>query len=208
MIARIEGELVRVSAGRALLRLGGLTYEVLYPATDEGRLERLVGRTVSFETLHYLDGGPTGGHIVPRLLGFANEEERAFFELLTTVKGIGPRKALRALAQPIPAVAQAIAEQDVAFLTELPEIGRRTADAIVTELKGKVDRFVELKPGGPGQAAIPGFVQDALAVLRQLGEPPVLARQLVDRARQADPALSTADALVAAAYRLKALAEV
>jgi Holliday junction resolvasome RuvABC DNA-binding subunit len=91
-------------------------------------------------------------------------------------------------------------------------VGRRTAQTIVTELRDKVDRFVELKPasGGaaastPEEAARVGLIQDAVAVLTQLGEPKLQARQLVERALAADPEIETAEDLVAAAYRLKEL---
>ncbi len=218
MISRIEGELLELIDGRAMLACGSLTYELHVPGFDHMRLAACTGRTMVFHTLHYLESqGPTGP-FVPRLIGFASAEDRAFFELFTTVKGMGNRKALRALQLPCGTVAGAIAEKDVDLLKSLPEIGKRTAETIVAELSGKVDRFVELKPdnaiGRSGQRGTAGtgdngraeMIRDAVAVLVQLGEQKLIARQLVDRALAADKTLATADQLMAAALRLKQLA--
>ncbi|MHC4615999.1 MAG: Holliday junction branch migration protein RuvA [Planctomycetota bacterium] len=141
--------------------------------------------------------------LLPRLIGFGSTEERAFFELLTTVKGLGMRKALRALRLPYRAVARAIATEDLEVLTSLPEIGRRTAQTIVAELGGKVDRFLELKPDETAESGQPVIVRDAVAVLVQLGESKPQARLLIEQALADDPDVSSADDLVAAAYRVK-----
>ena len=98
MISRIEGVLEDVVEGVAEVRVGeGLVHELLVPACDAGELLTQQGRRVSFFTLHYLESQGQGSHFVPRLIGFRSREQRAFFELLTTVKGIGNRKALRAM---------------------------------------------------------------------------------------------------------------
>lgn len=205
MISRIEGDLIAVGEGRVEVQSGAITYEVLVPASDLQRLGAQVGRAVSFCTLHYLEGQGQGSSFLPRLVGFRTADDRDFFELFTTVKGIGARKALRALQLPFERVAEAIAARDVQVLTALPEIGKRTAETIVAELHGKVDRFIELKPpeidGTDLQEA--SAIQDAVLVLVQLGESNLQARRLVDRALRADPAIDSADELVAAAYRLK-----
>jgi Holliday junction DNA helicase RuvA len=116
------------------------------------------------------------------------------------------RKALRALRLPYQRVARAIAAEDLEVLTSLPEIGQRTAQTIVAELHGKVDRFLELKPDESREMADhgqPSVVLDAVAVLVQVGEPRPQARLLIEKALAADPTLATADDLVAAAYRVK-----
>jgi Holliday junction DNA helicase RuvA len=207
MISRIEGELVAAGEGAVEVQHGGLTYDVLVPAADAPTLATLVGRPVRFFTRHLLESQGQGSSYVPRLIGFQTPEDREFFELFTTVKGVGARKALRALRLPFGAVARAIADRDLDVLVTLPEIGRRTAQTIVAELHGKVDRFVELKPdaGAAADAGEPAVRRDAVAVLVQLGEPRAQAVQLVERAAAADPEIETADALVAAAFRLKAL---
>lgn len=207
MISRIEGELIRVDNGRAELRVGALVYELLIPACDTPRLSRHAGETLTFHTLHYLEGQGQGTSFLPRLIGFRTPEDRAFFELFTTVRGFGNRKALRALELPLGEVAGAIASRDTSILTSLPEIGKRTAETIIAELAGKVDRFVEVK-AQPGDVpavteAQAELVRDAVAVLVQLGESRPTAQQLIERALAVDPQVTSPDQLVAAAFRLK-----
>jgi Holliday junction DNA helicase RuvA len=203
MISRIEGDLLGAADGAVEVRCGAITYVLLVPAADEPRLVPLIGHRVEFHALHYLESQGQGTSFVPRLIGFGSTEERAFFELLTTVKGLGMRKALRALRLPYRAVARAIATEDLEVLTSLPEIGRRTAQTIVAELGGKVDRFLELKPDETAESGQPVIVRDAVAVLVQLGESKPQARLLIEQALADDPDVSSADDLVAAAYRVK-----
>ena len=73
----------------------------------------------------------------------------------------------------------------------LPEIGKRTAESIIAELSGKVDQFIEIKSAGLGSSPTNPIASDAVAVLVQLGESRLQARQLVDRALAADPTVPT-----------------
>ena len=194
--------------GAALIRAGAIVYEVLVPAFDQMRLAASIGETVSLHTLHYLEGQGQGSSYWPRLIGFATPEERTFFELFTTVKGIGNRKALRALQLPVATVAEAIANRDVATLQSLPEIGKKTAESIVLELKDKANRFLGttiLTEPKPRNDAAGRLRADAVAVLVQLGEARPTALTLVDRALTADPTIASPDELVTAAFRLKEL---
>ena len=208
MISRIEGELVEVDETRAHVRCEGLVYEVLIPAADRGRMSAAVGEVVVLHTLHILEGIGQGTSFRPRLLGFASQSDRAFFELFTTVKGIGSRKALRVMELPVGRIALAVAEGDIDLLKSLPEVGKRTAETIIMELKEKVAPFAD--HSGPDRSgteevreAVAAFAQEAIAVLLQLGEPRIRAEELVDRVTRADRSIDTADELVTAALRLK-----
>ncbi len=209
MISRIEGALIGVEGGRVELDCPPLTYQVLVPAADEMRYSGMVGQTILLHTLHYLEAQGRGSSFVPRLIGFRSVEDRRFFELFTTVKGLGSRKALRALQLPFASVAEAIATKDHTMLVSLPEIGKRTAETIIAELHGKVDRFIEFKPdpgdrgGAPGGGGTLELLRDAAAILIQLGETPVQARRLAEQALTAHPDLISADDVVATAFRLK-----
>ena len=206
MISRIEGELIEVEDGRAHVRCGGLVYEVMIPAADRSRMSMAVGGSVTLHTLHIMEGIGQGTSFRPRLIGFGSQSDRAFFELFTTVKGIGARKALRVLELPVGRIALAVADGDVALLKSLPEVGKRTAETIIIELKDKVAPFADPgsgSTGGEAVEAIADFAQEAIAVLLQLGEPRIRAEELVDRATRADPEIDTADGLVTAALRLK-----
>ncbi len=144
MIAKLTGVLEDMAEGALLVRLeGGLTYEVLTPAYTAARLGASIGKPITLHTLYYLQSENQGNSFVPRLAGFLTAEDKAFFQLLTTVKGIGNRKALRAMALATSQIAAAIADRDAALLKSLPEVGRRTADTIIAELSGKVDAFLQ-----------------------------------------------------------------
>lgn len=205
MISRIEGRVIRVGEGVLELRCGPLTYSLLIPAADEGDLAGRTGRDLELHTLNYLESQAQGASFVPRLIGFASADARAFFELLTTVKGLGARRALRTLTMPYQTIAGAIADKDVGLLTTLPEVGHRTAETIVAELHGKVDRFVASPQATQDAAADsggrPDMIRDAVAALEHLGEPRPKARQLVETALAADASLDSADELVAAVYK-------
>ncbi len=191
MIARIEGTLEEVCDGVAEVRIAdGLVHEVLIPACDAGDLSMRVGSLVRLFTLHYLESQGQGSHFVPRLIGFSSREQRAFFGLLTTVKGIGNRKALRAMQVSHGRMAEAIAAGDARFLATLPEIGKRTAESTIVELKGKLDAFLKdpaqsarasTTSALPSAAALTGPAADAEDVLVALGDARAQARDKVER---------------------------
>ena len=204
MIARVTGRLEEVGDGVVLIDTGaGLWYELLVPACDLERLARRVGQEVVLHTIHYSEGDPARGTQQPRLIGFTSETDREFFRLFTTVKGVGVRKALRALVRRPAEVAAAIANKDQKFLTTLPEIGRRTADQIIAELAGKVDAFAA--EAAPAEVAeLSEAAAEALAVLVQLGERRADAAALIERVLAVAPELDSPEAIIQQAYRLKA----
>jgi len=204
MIARITGRLEEVRGGSALVDAGaGLWYEVLLPASEAERLSRRVGQDVVLHTIHYLEGDPARGNLQPRLVGFATESDRDFFRLFTTVKGVGVRRALRALVRPPAEVAAAIANKDARFLVALPEVGKRTAEQIIAELSGRVDEFAG-RALPEGAAELSAAAGEALAVLVQLGERRADAADLVARVLAVAPELDSPEAIIQQAYRLKA----
>lgn len=203
MIARIAGRLEEVVEGTALVDTGGgLWYEVRVPACDVERLRRRVGQDIILHTIHYLEGDPSHGAVTPRLIGFGSEGDRDFFRLFTTVKGIGVRKALRAMVRPVAEVATAIQNKDTKLLVALPEIGRRTAETVIVELHGKVDAFAG--EAAPGEVALPEAAEEALAVLVQLGERRADAMALIERVLTVAPELDSPEEIIQQAYKLKA----
>jgi Holliday junction DNA helicase RuvA len=136
------------------------------------------------------------------LIGFSSERDRAFFELFTTVKGIGNRKALRALVRPFAETATAIANRDAKTLTDMPEIGKRSAETIIAELHGKVDVFIG-EIASTIEVIMPAFSDDAISMLVQLGETKADAKRLVRLAFDAQPDITTADQLVQTSFQLK-----
>ncbi|MFB3892239.1 MAG: Holliday junction branch migration protein RuvA [Phycisphaerae bacterium] len=204
MIARITGRLEEIVDGSALVSTpAGLWYEVLIPAFDAERLGRRMGQEVSLFTIHYIEGDPSHGAQTPRLLGFVSEIDREFFRVFTTVKGIGIRKALRALVRPVAEVAAAIASKDNHYLVELPEIGKRTAEQIIVEIGGKMEPFAG-PVTGTVETPMSEAAAEAVAVLVQLGERRPDAMALVERVLAVAPELTSPEAIIQQAYRLKA----
>jgi Holliday junction DNA helicase RuvA len=208
MIASITGDLAHVDQDRIHLRVGPILYELLVPAADVNRLKDDVGMEMTFHTLMYLQGDANGGNLEPRLLGFLRREDKKFFEKFITVKGIGPKKALKALALPVGEIAQAIESKDARFLCELPEIGKRTAEQIVAELSGKVEEFATPTGQSGGTSSIAGsrrtsVEEDAIMTLVALGDRRLDAEHLLDRVKQASPNLKTTQALVGEMLRMR-----
>jgi Holliday junction DNA helicase RuvA len=210
MIARIEGTLESMAGDAALIAPGnggGLTYRVLVPAYATAELATRVGETVTLHTLVYFESHGQGATMIPRMLGFTSEQDRAFFELFTTCKGIGQRKALRAMTLRTDQIAAAIADRDVSMLQTLPEVGKRTAETIVATLHGKVDPFVSAATYGGGDAKaapVGGVARETLEVLMQLGENRTQAIKWIDQAmRDPDDRPADVEELVKRVYAIK-----
>ena len=204
MIARITGRLNEVAGGSVLIDTGGgLCYEVLVPACDLERHTRRLGQEIVLHTIHYMEGDPARGNLIPRLVGFSSQTDRDFFRVFTTVKGIGIRKALRALARSPADVASIIANKDAKGLMALPEIGKRLSEQIIAELSGRVDQFAG-PAGGPDRPELPEPAMEALMVLVQLGERRTDAVALIERVLAVAPELTSPEAIIQQVYKLKA----
>jgi Holliday junction DNA helicase RuvA len=204
MISAITGELRRVEEDRVSVQCGPILYELLVPAADVTELHVNLGEQVTFHTIFYLEGDAARGNLEPKLIGFLRADDRKFFERFTTVKGIGPKTALKALTVPVGQIAQAIESKNTRVLLQLKGIGRRTAELIVAELSGKMKDFAS----GVAASFAPeikreAFEEDAIAALVALGESKVIAQRLLDRARQSNPQLKTPDMLLREMLRMR-----
>lgn len=149
MLARITGTLLELSGNTAVIAPDaqpGLAYEVMLPAYLAQELSVDAGgvggpRTIALHTIQYFEGLNQGTSFIPRLIGFSSARDREFFELLTSVKGLGNKRALRAMSVEPAVIARAISERNTRALQGLPEIGPKLAELIVHELKAKADRF-------------------------------------------------------------------
>ncbi len=227
MIRIIQGILQELDGPSALIRLEsagtdglGITYQVLLQAYAAARLSGQgaeagrIGQPLTLHTLHYLESQSQGAVFIPRLAGFLAPQDRAFFELFTTVKGIGYRKALRAMTIDTSRIAAAIADRDLALLQSLPEVGRRTAETIVATLHGKVDTFVSASTygstgregtsaGGADDSSRTPLAREAMEILLQLGENRIQAIQWIDRAMMADDPPKDTQQLLQLVYLIK-----
>jgi len=217
MITRISGTLLSLQDSTAEVDLGnGLTYALLVPGFVAARLGGSLDQPVTLHTLQFFEGNAQGSTMYPRLAGFMSQEDRAFFELFITCKGLGPKKALRAMSLPTHQIAGAIADRDATLLQSLPEIGKRTAETIIVSLRGKVDAYLDAPAAttsGVSESDIStetlsgaggGLAREALGVLLELGENRQQALQWIDRVLSQDDAPRDASAVVTEVYRIKA----
>ncbi len=185
MITRISGTLERVEPTAVEIGVGPVVHEVLVTELVRRSLQQKLGQPVVLHTLEYLEGNPTRGNLVPRLVGFLSEVEREFFELICEVDGVGVRKALRAIIRPVGEIAAAIEEQDAKSLSGLPGIGAATAERMIAKLRRRMPKFALLvareAPGEAGGAA--DVLVETFDVLRSLGHSDSDARRLTDALR-------------------------
>ena len=209
MIARMTGKLIDldVEANTVLLDTGALAYELMVPGYSVSDLSMMRDREITLYCLEYYESsGSMGSNLIPRIVGFPQPGDKAFFQQFIKVKGIGIRKALRALAKPLADIAYMIEQGDTKMLSTLPEIGKRTAEQVVAELKGKVSAFADQTTSRAGDAGrkLSTIEREALEILLQLGERRSDAEELIARAASTLEEVTSTDVLVQAAYRLKA----
>ena len=155
MIAYVRGRLAAKAADRVVVETaGGVGYEITVPL---GVLERLPGAgtevTLATELVVREDGWA--------LYGFLDESERRFFQRLTSVSGVGPKLAVAVMsALGVERGARAVRERNVALLSSVSGIGKKTAERLALELGDKVDEFVD--------GAAPPIVAGAEAALKAL----------------------------------------
>ena len=209
MIARIEGKLVKLDKESCLVQVGQVAYEVMLPGYCVNALSEKVGTEVALCTMEYYEGTPRGGNLIPRMVGFLNARERDFFTKYISVKGIGVKKGLKSLSVPIATIAAAIENGDDKVLLSLPSVGKRMAQQIIAELKGKLEAFAVGAEAGRGPAAaLKPFQAEALEILIAWGEKRNDAIELIELARQRHPEITSAEQLVPLVYRLKQGVEV
>ncbi len=189
MISEITGEVLydRIQRNALLLRAGAIAYEVFVPSGIASRLRQMPEgerpNPVTVFTINYIDGAVGGGHLTPKLVGFLDPIDREFFEIFTTVPGVGFMKALKCLVRPINEIALAIERGDAAFLEELPFVGKKTAERIVTELRGKMAKFAlthKEEPLAIERESASELKEEALQVLAQLEYSRAEAQRMAD----------------------------
>lgn len=203
MIHHVTGQLTEVGSEHVVLDREGLGFMVAVPKYALESLGPRRGRTVTLHTLMFIEGNQTGGHLEPVIVGFLDAQERLFFRRFTSVKGIGWRKALKALTEPIGFVAAWIDDGDVTALKRLPGIGPRTAELIVAELRGKMKDLARTDGSRADVPRLDGAQRDALEILVSLGDARGDAEQWLARAAQLHRDVTTADEWIRAAYRVK-----
>jgi Holliday junction DNA helicase RuvA len=168
VIAYVSGEIVARGADHVVVDVRGVGYKVFVPRQPSGD-------TVALHTHHVVRDD------AQQLFGFETRDELALFELLITVSGVGPRAALSLLSVSSPsAIASAIASGDAVALSRAPGVGKKTAERLIVDLRGKIART------GPEREPTGLLTEDeAAAALQALG---YTAAEAISALRGAPPA--------------------
>ncbi len=198
MITSIQGLLTEATPLRAIVELNGFGYEVNIPVTTAEKLPA-TGNTVKLHTLViYREDNQT-------LYGFATTAERDFFRLMIEhVTGIGPKSALTIMSKlSLPSLEAAIRAGDVATLSKCQGIGKKTAERLVVELRGKVGATGNLdtatlgtEPLADGKPAGETKLHDAILALTALGYKAADADTAIRRATLALGPQATTEQLI------------
>lgn len=190
----------------------GVRYEVLVPIVLWPEIQGLAADT----ELNGAAGPELGLHIfyhstannpTPVLVGFLRRAEREFFRKFTTVEGIGPAKAAKAMNISVSTIARAIEQEDRAVLSKMPGIGARSADKIIATLRGKVVAEAAMHDAGVAQPVDASKLEsrrttaDAVEAIAALGYSRGDARRMVADVIAEDATLESLEAITLAVLR-------
>ena len=160
MIGSIRGRLLEKNPPQILVETNGVGYEIDVPMSTLYNLPD-IGAEVFLYT-HYVVREDA-----ELLFGFSTKAERSLFRLLIRISGIGPKIALSILSGISASIlAQAVSQAEPGLLTRIPGVGKKTAERIVLELKGKIDTVVG---SADSQTPTSGAKADIISALVSLG---------------------------------------
>jgi Holliday junction DNA helicase RuvA len=173
VIAHLRGKLAQKDPARVIVDVNGVGYEVFVPLTTFSVLPD-TGAEVSIDVHTHVRED------LIALYGFSTRRERTIFEKLMTISGIGPKLAVTILSGgSVEDLVTAIKRGDLARLTAIPGVGKKTAERIVLELKDKLQDFAE----APARSSVE---MDVLSALENLGYNRPMAEAALARATNGD----------------------
>lgn len=177
MIAKLSGRLLEKSPTRILVEVNGVGYEVQIPLSTFDQLGATGDNTSVLTYLHVRED-------VLQLFGFATAAEKQLFQHLISVSGIGPKLAQSILSSsPVEMFCQHITKNDIAALTEIPGIGKKTAERLILELRDRLARWMPETTTSttPTPSAIE---EETLAALVSLGYTRSSAQKAVEQVKK------------------------
>ena len=177
MIGQIRGRLADKRPNQLLVDVGGVGYQVQVPLSTFAALGELHTEVTLLIHTHVREDALA-------LYGFLSSREKHFFELLLSASGVGPALALKILSgMSVEELVPAIRGGDLARLTRIPGVGRKTAERIVVELKDKLETVAvaEEKPA----ASAGGTEADVVSALMNLGYDGRAAEKAMEEAKGA-----------------------
>lgn len=200
MIGYLEGKILKKEEDRLLILANQIGYEVLLPGVvEQSMADKQPGEDVAL----YIYFQQTERQPKPVLIGFNLEVEKEFFQYFISVEDIGPLKAVKALDIPVRDIARAIEARDVAQLTKLRGVGKRTAQKIVATLEGKMGKFALIRADDPKEPLSGDDLEKQVldVMVRQLGHRVPDAKKMIAKALKRNPDVSTAEELFDEVYR-------
>jgi Holliday junction DNA helicase RuvA len=186
MIALLTGKVESVGGESCIIDVGGVGYRVLMPLSALEALSREPGATVKVYTHFHLREDNAS------LFGFLNLDDKATFEKIIGVSGIGPKTALAILgAFSGEQFCEAILNEDHRMLTGVSGVGLKTAQRLIFELQGKLLRGGAGEAGAKGTSRARSPLGDAVDALVSLGYPVREAVAAVETVHLAEPDLTT-----------------
>lgn len=204
MITKITGQLVGLEEESATLSVPPMEYEVFIAEYTRRHLQSQLGKPISLHTIYYMEGNAaSGGKLMPRLVGFLSTIEREFFELFCSVDGVGVKKALRAMTQPVQDTAVMIEQQDTKALSALPGVGPATAERIIAKLRRKMPKFALLvrRELPAGVEVADSVFDETYQALLALGHSEVDAKKLIEQALASGSKFKDTESLIQSIYR-------
>lgn len=177
MIGQLRGRLAEKRPNQVLVDVGGVGYLVQVPLSTYAALAELHTEVTLLIHTHVREDALA-------LYGFVSAREKHFFEMLLSASGVGPSLALKILSgMTVEELVPAIRTSDLARLTKIPGVGRKTAERMVVELKDKLDAVVveAEKPAAAASAA--GIEADVISALVNLGYDGRAAESAVNEAQ-------------------------
>lgn len=175
MIAQLRGQVLRKTPQEVVVDVGGVGYRVLIPVSTFYRLPG-EGDTVSLLVHTHVREDTLS------LFGFATAHEQTLFARLIEVAGVGPKLAVNILSGiEAPELTHALRAGDLARLTRVPGVGRKTAERLIVELKDKMPAAEAASEAAPAPGGA-GAKEDLLSALVNLGYSRGEAEKGVDRA--------------------------
>ena len=178
MIGQLRGRLADKRPNQLLVDVGGVGYLVAVPLSTYASLGDLHSEVTLLIHTHVREDALT-------LYGFFSSREKHFFEMLLGASGVGPSLALKILSgMSVEELVPAIRSGDVARLTRIPGVGRKTAERMVVELKDKLEAVV-VAGEKPAIASPAGVEADVASALTNLGYEQRMAENAVAEAKRA-----------------------
>jgi holliday junction DNA helicase RuvA len=172
MIAHLRGQLIAKHPNQAIVEAGGVGYDVSISVPTFSELPALNSEVSFFIHTHVREDALA-------LFGFLRAQEKQLFEKLLSVSGIGPKLAITILSgMPADAMVSAIKGNNVAALTRIPGIGKKTAERMVLELRDKLDAFGVTAEAA---AAASPVEEDVISALVNLGYQRLIAEKALAR---------------------------